>query len=126
MGTGRLGFGRDTRLIYPGPIGNDAGFSRGNVRREANAARRRMGAQMVGGAEARRYRYLSTEAAERESQNENSARCPDQRIGPRRSTWIAGRSGPRMLGDVQCLPMSLHRVGPLIGNFDSRACRISI
>jgi hypothetical protein len=85
-----------------------------------------MGTQMVGGAEARRYCYVSTEATERERQNENSARGPDHRNGSRRSRFEVGRNGPRMLGDVQCLPMSLHRVGPLIGHFDSRACRVSI
>lgn len=80
-----------------------------------------MAAYMVGGAEARRYCYVSTEAAERESQNEDSARCPDHRIGSRRSRQAVGRNGPRMLGDVQCLPMSLHRVGPLIGNFEEQS-----
>jgi hypothetical protein len=36
-----------------------------------------MGARVTGAVVARQFRYLGAEAAERESQNENSARCPD-------------------------------------------------
>jgi hypothetical protein len=74
----------------------------------------------------RQFRYPGAEAAERESQNENSACRPDGRIGSRHSRLALGRNGSRMLGDVRCLPMSFHRADPLIGNFDSRACRVSL
>jgi hypothetical protein len=84
-----------------------------------------MGIRMAGAAVARQFRCLGTEAAEREGENENSARGPDYRNGSRRSRLAFGRNGPCMLGDVQCLPMSFHRADPLIGNFDSRACRVS-
>ena len=84
-----------------------------------------MGIRMAGAALARQFRYSGTDAAERECQSENSARCPDDRIGSRRSCLALGRNGSCMLGDVRWLPMSFHRADPLIGNFDSRACRVS-
>ena len=80
---------------------------------------------MAGAVVAREFRYPDAEAAERESHNENSARCPDYRIGSRRSRLALGWNGSCMLGDVRCLPVSFHRPDPLIGNFDSRACRVS-
>jgi len=107
-------------LIYPGPAGNADGAGR-----EVNVTRLLMGTRMAGAAVARQFRHLGTEAAEREGQNENSARCPDDRIGSRRSRLTLGRNGSCMLGDVQCLPVSFHRTDPLIDNFDSRACRVS-
>lgn len=84
-----------------------------------------MGARMASAAVARQFRHLGAKAAERESQNENSARCPDYRIGSRRSCLALGRNGSCVLGDMQCLPVSFHRADPLIGNFGSRACRVS-
>jgi len=107
-------------LIYPGPIGNANGTGR-----ETNVTRLLMGTRMAGAAVARQFRDLGAEAAERDSQNEDSARCPDYRIGSRRSCLALGRNGSCMLGDVQCLPVSFHRADPLIGNFYSRACRVS-
>jgi len=106
-------------LKHPGPIGNANG-------RETNVIRLLMGTRMTGAAVARQFRYPGAEAADRESQNESSARCPDYRIGSRRSRLALGRNGSCMLGDVQCLPVSFHRPDPLIGNFDSRACRVSL
>ena len=84
-----------------------------------------MGTRMATAAVARQFRYLGAEAAERESQNENAAGCPDDRIDSRRSRLALGQNGSCVLGDVQCLPVSFHRADPLIGNFDSRACRVS-
>jgi len=104
---------------YPGPIENATGTC------EANVTRLLMGTRMAGAGVARQFRCPGTEAAEREGENENSARCPDHRNGSRRSRLALGRNGPCMLGDVRCLPMSFHRADPLIGNFDSRACRVS-
>jgi hypothetical protein len=43
-----------------------------------------MGNRMAGATMARRCHCVGTEAAERESQNENPARRPAQRIGSRR------------------------------------------
>ncbi len=65
-----------------------------------------------------------TEAAEHESQNENSARRPDRRIGSQRSRYALDWNGSRLYG-MQYPPMSLHRDDPLIGDLDSRVCRIS-
>jgi hypothetical protein len=113
---------RSRRLVHPGPVGN---ANTAGARRETNVTRLLMGARMAGAAVARQFRYSGTDAAERECQNENSARCPDDRIGSRRSRLALGRNGSCMLGDVQWLPMSFHRPDPLIGNFDSRACRVS-
>ncbi len=53
--------------------------------RETNTGRLLMGTRMAGAAVARRYHRIGTEAAENDSQNENPARRPDQRIGFRRS-----------------------------------------
>jgi hypothetical protein len=109
-------------LIHPGPIRNANGAGAG---REMDVTRLLMGARMAGAAVARQTRHFGAEAAERDGQNENSARCPDDLIGSRCSCLALSRNGSRMLGDVQCLPVSFHRTDPLIDNFDSRACRVS-
>jgi hypothetical protein len=65
----------DTASIYPGLSG------RMGARREMNVSRGLMGVRMIGAAEARRRCCAGAEAADSESQNENSARRPDGRIG---------------------------------------------
>jgi len=81
-------------------------------RRETNVARWLVATQVASRAVGRRYCCFRAEAAEHDSRNENSARRPAQRIGSQRGRWASGPNGSRMLGDVQCLPVSLHRDVP--------------
>src|SRR5581483_8400577 len=71
-----------------------------------------MSARVTNGAVGRRYRRFGPEAAEHDSCNDYSARRPGQRIRSQRSRQGRSRSGSRMLGDVQCLPVCLHRDVP--------------
>ena len=72
-----------------------------SARRETNVIRCLMGTRMSGAAVARRCRCVGTEAAEHESQNENTARRPDQRIGSQRSGYGLDRNGSRLYDDMQ-------------------------
>jgi hypothetical protein len=51
------------------------------ARHEMNVTRGLMGIRMIGAAEARRCCCAGAQATDRESQYENSTRCPDGRIG---------------------------------------------
>jgi len=76
---------RDAGSIHPGRIRNAAGAYRVSACRETNTSRLPMGTRMVGAAVSRPGRRVGTKAAKNDSQNENPARRPDQRIGLPRS-----------------------------------------
>jgi len=80
-----------------------------------------MGTRMVGATVARRCRRAGAEAAEHESQNGNTARRPDQRIGLHRSRYAFGRNDSWLRDFVQYPPMFRHRDDPLIGNLDGQS-----
>jgi hypothetical protein len=65
----------DTVSIYPGLTG------RMGARGQMNVSRGLMGARMIGAAEARRCCCADAKTTGRESNNENSTRRPDGRIG---------------------------------------------